>query len=611
MTRNIHRVAALVTAGLAVAGLAACSSSGGGGQTGGTTSGKPVFGGTLKVVASGGPDHFDTVPAYYTADYIMERVYARQLLSYPSLPDPSVTSDGWKKDITPVPDVAAAMPTVTNGGKTYNFHLKTNVFWNTTPKRAVVADDFIREFKAFCNPVAPVGNILYFADTIAGLKQYCDAETAFFANAKKHPPTAANIAGFANSHTISGITSPDPTTIVFNLLQSAFDFPQIVSMPFTSARPAEYDKYVPDSLPMRQHLLSDGPYALSSYTPGKSIVFTKNPAWSQAADSLRHQYVSKIDVTIGISDASTILTDEKAGTYDFADDVSVQPSAIEQLVTSHDPMYYGWPGDATNPYVVFNQRSPNNSKAMANLKLRQAIEYGINKVAVQKVLGGPIVNKIINTAIPPGNVGFVNYNPYPTPNNQGSVAKCKALLAASGHKGGITLTYLSLNDSISVSVAQSVAASLAPCGITIKDKAEAGSSFFVDIGNSPNNNKPGTYDLAQAGWFPDWFGNNGRTVIAPLFQTNCVVNTNNYGCYSNAKVDALIKQAEGAPTLAAAGALWHQADVAILKDAVIVPLDDPQNVFYTSSRLAYAGSTAIPFVPNIGGPDMTNLWIKK
>jgi peptide/nickel transport system substrate-binding protein len=607
MTPRSKALVALAAAG--ALGLAACSSGGGAAPKSNGT--KPVFGGTLKVVASGGPDHFDTVPAYYTADYIMERAYARQLLSYPSLPDPTTSSPGWTKDITPVPDVAAALPTVTNGGKTYTFHLKTNVFWNTTPKRAVVADDFIREYKAFCNPVAPVGNILYFVDTIAGLKQYCDAESAYFANSKKHPPTAANIAKFQNSHTISGLVSPNPTTLVFHLLAPAYDFADIVSMPFTSARPVEYDSYVPDSLPMRQHLVSDGPYQLKSYTPGKSIIFDKNPAWSQASDSLRHQYVNEIDVTIGISDAQTILTDEKAGTYDFADDVSVQPSAIQQLTASHDPMYYAWPGDATNPYVVFNLRSPNNSGAMANLKLRQAIEYGINKVAIQKVLGGPVVNKIINSVIPPGNVGYVPFNPYPSTGSQGNVAKCKSLLAASGHKNGINLTYLSLNDTISVSVAQSVAASLAPCGIHIKDKAESGSSFFVDIGNSPNNNKPGTYDLAQAGWFPDWFGNNGRTIVAPLMQTNCVVNTNNYGCYSSAKVDSLIKQAEGQSNLSAAAALWHQADVQIMKDAVIVPLDDPQNVFYTSARLGYAGSTAIPFVPNIGGPDMTNLWIKK
>ena len=78
-----------------------------------------------------------------------------------------------------MPDVATAVPTtsnggITNGGKTYTFHLKQGVDWNTSPARQVVAADFIREFKAFCNPVSPVGNPLYYTATIAGLKQYCD-----------------------------------------------------------------------------------------------------------------------------------------------------------------------------------------------------------------------------------------------------------------------------------------------------------------------------------------------------------------------------------------------------------------------------------------------------
>ena len=47
----------------------------------------PKTGGTLKIVAASGPDHLDTVPAYYTADYMLERAYARQLLSYPAAPD--------------------------------------------------------------------------------------------------------------------------------------------------------------------------------------------------------------------------------------------------------------------------------------------------------------------------------------------------------------------------------------------------------------------------------------------------------------------------------------------------------------------------------------------
>src|SRR5215469_7777934 len=98
MTRRSQRIAVMAIASLAAAGLAACSSSSN--SSTGTTANTPVLGGTLKLVAAAGPDHIDTVPAYYTADYILERVYTRQLLSYPTVPDPTLTSPGWVKDTT-------------------------------------------------------------------------------------------------------------------------------------------------------------------------------------------------------------------------------------------------------------------------------------------------------------------------------------------------------------------------------------------------------------------------------------------------------------------------------------------------------------------------------
>ena len=44
------------------------------------------------------------------------------------------------------------------GGTVYTFHIKPGVDWNTTPARQVTSQDFLREFKAFFNPVSPVGN---------------------------------------------------------------------------------------------------------------------------------------------------------------------------------------------------------------------------------------------------------------------------------------------------------------------------------------------------------------------------------------------------------------------------------------------------------------------
>jgi peptide/nickel transport system substrate-binding protein len=621
MISTPKRFAGLAAAVLAAVGLAACSSSSSSSSTSAaSSSAKPVYGGTLRIVSAGGPDHIDTVPAYYTVDYQLERAYTRQLVQYPTVPYSSASGAAWTATTTPVADVATVVPTVanggiTNGGKTYTFHIKPGVDWNTTPARQVVADDFVREFKAFCNPVSPVGNPVYYQSAIAGFTAYCNAESAYFAS-KANAPTAANIANFQNTHTISGITAPNSMTIQFTLTSPITDFLYMLAMPFASARPVEYDSYVPNSLQLDQHTISDGPYQISSYVPGKSITLVRNPAWKQSTDPLRHDYVNEIIDTLGVTSAQTQLSDMQAGTQDVIDsDTPINPSSIPSLVASKVSNFVIWPDSNLFPYIVFNLRSPDAGGAVQKLLVRQAIEYGVDKSAVVKSIGGPDVAQVSNTVIPSGNVGYVNYNMYPSTSSQGNVAMCKSDLAKAGYPHGLTLLYTYMNDSSDTRMFTAIQASLANCGITLTGKPEPGSSYFVDLGNSPENNKPGQWDMGQAIWFPDWFGNNGRTVIQALFQgPNCVINTVNYGCYDNATVNSLITQAENAPSISAAGNYWHQADMQIMSDAAIVPILDQNFAVYSSARVRGIGSngqtypTAI-FAPNIGAPDVTALWL--
>ncbi len=625
MPRASKRVATLAVLAIAAGGLAACSSTSSNtgsstAPTSATSSEKPQSGGTLNIVAASGPDHIDTVPAYYTPDYEIERVYTRQLVSYPTVPAATTASAAWTTDTTPVADAATEVPTTANGGITgggtvYTFHIKPGVDWNTTPARQVTSQDFLREFKAFFNPVSPVGNPGYYTSTIKGLAAYDTAETNYFANAKTHAPTAANIAAFQNSHSIAGISTPDSSTIQFTLMAPASDFIYMLAMPFASARPVEYDAYVPNSTQLNENSISDGPYQISSYIAGKSITFVHNPAWQQKTDTLRHDYPTKIVETLGVTSAQTQLADIQAGSQDLTSDTPVNPSSVPGLAASKASNFNIWPWSDTFPYLIFNLRSPNLGGAMQNLHVRQAVEYGIDKIAVVKAMGGPLVGNVINTVIPPGNVGYVNNNMYQDDNGAGNVAACKSALAAGGHPNGITLTYMYPNDSSNTRVFEAIQASLALCGITLTGKGEPGSSFFTDLGNAPENNKAGTWDMGQPGWIPDWFGNNGRTVIQALFQgPNCVINTVNYGCYNNPAVNTLITQAEAATSLTAAGADWAQADQDIMKDAAIVPLMSQTFPTIASQRVRSvepSGSTypTAMFSPNIGDPDIANVWL--
>jgi peptide/nickel transport system substrate-binding protein len=609
------QVAALSVAALAATGLAACGNSSNSGTT--SNSGAATPGGTLYMVAASGPDHLDPVPAYATWDYILERAYTRQLVSYPSAYYTALGDAGWKKDTTPVADMATEVPTaanggITDGGKTYTFHIKPGIDWSNG--REVTAADFVREYKAFANPVTPVGNSGYFESTIAGFASYFNGETAYFAN-KSHKVTAASIANYQNTHNIPGVQATGKLTLVYHLVEPAADFLNILAMPFNSARPVEYDSYLPDSVQLRQHMMSDGPYNITSYTPGKQIVLTKNKYWKKSTDPIRNQYVNKIVVTIGQTNATTQVDEIKATTNGQGSPEDLQmdtPFPADLIPTEKtNPDFHLWPWSNTNPYLVFNLRSPDANGAMGKLAVRQGMEYTTNKSAIQKLVGGPTVAKIISTAIPPGNVGYQPISLYNTPGSSGDPSKCKALLKQAGYPHGMTLTDLFVNDSVDTAIFQSIQASFAGCGIKLTGKPTPISSYFTDLGNAPQNNKPNQWDVAQAAWIPDWFGDNGRTTVQPFFQTDCLLNTINYGCYSNKTVDNDISAALKTTSQSAAANLWHQVDVLTQKDAVIVPLVDQYNPIISSSRVASPGSPTVLWNPNIGDPDVTNIYIKK
>ena len=572
--------------------LAACGTATG---TGGGSSGGPVSGGTLKLLGSSDVDHLDTASAYYTASYTLERTYARQLFSYPASTSTSTAN-------TPVPDLATTMPTTANGGisadgKTYTIHLRTGVDWNTSPARAVTAQDVVLGLKRLCNPVSPVGAPGYYENTIVGMQAYCDG----FA---KVAGTVPAIAAYIKGHEISGVKATDAQTLVFKLKQPASDFVNILAMPFASAAPQEYLQYLPDSAAFRQHTISDGPYQIVKYTANQSIDLDKNPAWSQTSDPVRHQYVDHITVTEG-QDAAPVQQQIQAGTADLEWDTVVPTPSIPALQAAKDDRLGLYPALDSNPYLVFNLQSPTAGGALKNVKVRQAIEYAIDKTAIGQVYGGPALNTPLDQVIPPGNVGYQQFDLYPTAQSKGNPATCKSMLAAAGYPHGITIKDVYRNAGNHPAVAQDIQADLKACGITDKLVPVNQGDYYSKYLTSTSAAQRGVWDISEPGWVPDWYGNNGRAIIEPMFDgRNYGPNSVDYGDYNNPAVNALIDKALAAPDQTTAATYWHQADMQIMKDAAIVPLQTQKTALFRSSRVHNA-----IFLPFSQAYDLTQIWL--
>ena len=79
--RPLPRLIAVLVVAAGIYGLASCSSTAG---SAGSAPGKPVYGGTLRVISNTGPGTLDPVPTYNYAGYELERGYTRQLVTYPT-----------------------------------------------------------------------------------------------------------------------------------------------------------------------------------------------------------------------------------------------------------------------------------------------------------------------------------------------------------------------------------------------------------------------------------------------------------------------------------------------------------------------------------------------
>jgi peptide/nickel transport system substrate-binding protein len=562
---------------------------------------QPGRGGVLRLYGPGSMDHVDPASSYYMLSGQVLRLFTRQLFSY--LPVRHLHD--WRQ-VEPVPDVAAELPTVANGGLSddhlrYTIRLRPGVFWDTTPPREVTAHDFVRGFKRMANPVYRAGAIHYYTSTVRGMTRFCDD----YAAAVPADPTAGQLADFQNSHDIEGIHAPDDRTLVFELVRPALDFLHILAMMFASPAPAEYDALVPDSAEFRRRVRSNGPYRLTHYVHGKELRMAPNPVWRQESDPIRHQYLDGVEITMEKATPDEVGRRIKAGLADLS---WASPTTEPYEVNPTDPGNNL--GYALNPYLVFNTVSPNCGGATADVAVRRAIAHAVDKRAMVTIfdeLSAGTVMWPAHSAIPPGNYGYRPFDPYPSPDDRGDPRKARELLAAAGYPDGITLTMVHRDVDANPEVAESLARDLAEAGVTL-DLIAMGHADYYPFLQDPANARAGRWDLSAPAWTPDWFGNNGRAFLQPMFQTNEIRGTGNYGLYSNADVDRLIEEALSATDPDRAGELWHAVDRQVLRDAAIVPIlvHAPTIPHMKGSRVRDA--VAMPTIDRWF--DLANLWLE-
>ncbi|GAA1237677.1 ABC transporter substrate-binding protein [Kitasatospora nipponensis] len=569
-SRTLALAATAATVALVVSG---CSSSKGAtsGSSGSTVAGQNAAttgvvnasdhkGGTVTYEMKGTPDSLDPGNTYYAYIYNFSRLYARSLTTFA----PGAGKDGNKL----APDLATGLGQVSSDGLTWTYKLRAGLkFDDGTPisskdvKYAVERSNFAPDV----NSNGPV----YFHDLLV------DNATPY-----QGPYKDKSDGGLAS------IATPDDTTIVFHLKHPFADFDYLVSAPQTAPVPAAKD----DGAGYVKHIVSSGSYKFQSYDDGKGAELVPNTNWDASTDPIRKQLADKIVLKMNI-DQATIDQDLIAGNAQV-DLVGggVDPQTQAKILL--DSKLKGQTDNAYGGRLVYmalnTQVAPLN-----NADCRKAVQYAIDKTAVQTAEGGPLRGAIATSVLPPDIPGHQDINPYATAGDKGDVAKAKAALTACGQPNGFKTTIIARSErATEIAAATAIQNSLAKVGITLDIQQFPQGKYFSDYAGVPDYINKNNVGMMMMQWGADW--PTGYGFLQQIVDSRAIKasGNSNLAQLSDPAIDKLIDDAAINPDTAAREKDYAQIDAQTMADAAYVPLTDFKVFLYRSSSATNLVSTS-------------------
>jgi peptide/nickel transport system substrate-binding protein len=444
-----------------------------------------------------------------------------------------------------VPDLATSVPKPTNGGTTYTFHLKSGIKFAPPVNREITSKD-----------------IAYAMNRLASPKD--GAQYGFYYTVIK----GWDAVGKGKAKAVSGITTPNAKTIVFKLTQPTGDFLYRVAMPATGPIPVEVAKCFTGASANKygRNLVASGPYMYegsdkvdmsscaamkpaSGYDGQTNMTLVRNPNYKASTDSktarenLPDSFVFTVD-----SNADDIFNKVQAG--DLEDEVS-SPSGkvLRQYLTnpSLKSRLKSNSGDRTW-YLTMNLTQP----PFDDIHVRKAMNYIIDKPAMQKAWGGSTSGEVATHIVPDALLfnTIKGYDPYKTKNDAGDVAKASAEMKKSKYSGGsgkctasACKGVLMIADvrSVDTKMVPVIQADAAKIGITFKVRSVNGAYPVIQ---TPSKNVPIS---ERPGWGKDYA--DASTFFNALFASSSILPTGNTNYSLVGLTPAIAKKVHATGTL--------------------------------------------------------------
>ena len=434
-----------------------------------------------------------------------------------------------------VPGLAQSLPKISSNGRVYKFTLRPGLKYSNGKK--VLASDFKWAIK---RGFLATGQGVGFYTDIAGAKAYA-----------AHPTKGGNISGI--------ITNNKTRSITIKLSTPRGDFLTILALIFAAPVPASTSTAI-----LNGTIPGTGPYHFTNFDANRGFSMVRNK-YFKPTKYIPRGSPDRIDVAL-VGDANAATQRVINGQADYSngaippDRIASAKSKGQLVLRQTANTYYFWMNIREAP---FNK-----------LKVRQAVNYSLNRGTMQKVVWGGL-GQATQNVLPPTYPSYQKLKTYSY-----NLTKAKQLITQAGAKGA-KVTVWTRDVSDARDAAQYYTSQLNAIGLDASLNILPRATYYSTVGNVATH--------AQTGWarwledYPhplDWFD--------VLLNGNRITNTdnNNYAWYSNKKTNAEIEGLKKSQVLTpAVNARWATVEKQIMAQAPWAPWSNRVFPEYFSKKM--------------------------
>jgi len=365
----------------------------------------------------------------------------------------------------PVPEVAAAMPTVSADGRTATIRIRPGFRFSPPSGKPVTAETFRYSIERTFAP--SIQNGIYFLPELAGAQAFLDGK-------------AQHISGLSASG----------NTLTMRFTKPVSDLPQVLATSFFSA--------VPEGTPFEQinePIPSAGPYYIVSHD--WYVIVKRNPNYHGSRPRRLDAIVYQLNLDTAAAAARVV---------DGSMNAVIDPEGDVLRPTGDLARRYSTPATGQPHYLLYPIRgidflSMNNDRGpLRDVSVRKAVNYALDRPALAAVLGQIPTDHYLPAGMPGGHLDRHVY-----PMNGPDVATARRLMQGRH----LSLTLYTCDDADCAQRASIIRRDLAAIGITIR-------VHKLDDQYAPGK----VYDLRDDGWYVDEFDPNAMFGVAMFGLSN-------------------------------------------------------------------------------------------